>query len=358
LSAVWPDIYSFEAAHALLGAPGWVERHATIGGHPLFVVDAAAGDRRAIPDESSEAVARFAARMAALPCVTVGVQAQPARAECRELLAAFDVVVDGRDELEALVATVHAHPQASLVFAQLLRGAEDRGIEQGLVAESLAYSALQAGAEFAAWRAGRVPGDATRDGAPPLRVRRIGATLHVELDRPGRHNAFSSAMRDALCEATELARIDPTVERVVLSGRGASFCSGGDLDEFGRFPDPVTAHAVRITRSPARALSQIAERLEARVHGACIGAGIELPAFAHRVVAAPDARFALPELSMGLVPGAGGSVSLPRRIGRQATAWLGLTGATLDAEGALAAGLVDAIEDCALEVGDAHPPQA
>ena len=77
------------------------------------------------------------------------------------------------------------------------------------------------------------------------------------------------------------------------------------------------------------------------VHGACVGAGIELPAFAGRVVASRDAWFALPEVAMGLVPGAGGTVSLPRRIGAQRTAWLALTGRRIDAETALAWGLVD-----------------
>ena len=79
------------------------------------------------------------------------------------------------------------------------------------------------------------------------------------------------------------------------------------------------------------------------MHGACIGAGVELPAFAARVVAAPDAFFALPEVAMGLVPGAGGTVSLPRRIGRRRTAYLALTGARLDSRRALDWGLVDAI---------------
>ncbi len=79
------------------------------------------------------------------------------------------------------------------------------------------------------------------------------------------------------------------------------------------------------------------------VHGACVGAGVELPAFAARVVAREDATFELPELSMGLVPGAGGTVSLPRRIGRQRTAWLCLTGARIDARAALAWGLVDEV---------------
>jgi enoyl-CoA hydratase/carnithine racemase len=82
----------------------------------------------------------------------------------------------------------------------------------------------------------------------------------------------------------------------------------------------------------------------ARLHGACYGSGIELPAFADRVVAASDTRIALPELGLGLIPGAGGTVSLPRRIGRHRTAWLALSGAAIDATTALGWGLVDEVQ--------------
>jgi enoyl-CoA hydratase/carnithine racemase len=78
-------------------------------------------------------------------------------------------------------------------------------------------------------------------------------------------------------------------------------------------------------------------------HGACVGAGTEIAAFAGRVVAAPDAFFALPEVHMGLVPGAGGSVSVVRRIGRHRATWLMLSGERLPAETALRWGLVDEI---------------
>jgi enoyl-CoA hydratase/carnithine racemase len=76
-----------------------------------------------------------------------------------------------------------------------------------------------------------------------------------------------------------------------------------------------------------------------------MGAGIELPAYAQRITAAPGTIISLPEIALGLVPGAGGTVSLPRRIGRQRTAWLGLTGARIDAVTALEWGLIDAIAD-------------
>jgi enoyl-CoA hydratase/carnithine racemase len=173
-------------------------------------------------------------------------------------------------------------------------------------------------------------------------MRRDGGELVLTLDRAERHNAFSAHMRDELVAGLTVAALEPALT-VVLRGAGPSFCSGGDLDEFGTFPDPATAHLVRTTRSPARLLAGMRERVRAEVHGACIGAGIELAAFAHTVVAAPDAFFQLPEVAMGLIPGAGGTASLPRRIGRQRTAYLALTGCRLDAETARTWGLVDAV---------------
>jgi enoyl-CoA hydratase/carnithine racemase len=154
------------------------------------------------------------------------------------------------------------------------------------------------------------------------------------------HNAFGRRVRDELADALTVALADAATE-VLLAGDGPSFCSGGDLDEFGTFTSPPAAHVVRLTRSPARLMAALADRVTVHLHGACMGAGIELPAFAHRIVAAADTVIALPELSLGLVPGAGGTVSLPRRIGRQRTAWLALTGFTVDAATALRWGLVD-----------------
>ena len=81
----------------------------------------------------------------------------------------------------------------------------------------------------------------------------------------------------------------------------------------------------------------------AEVHGAAVGAGAELSAYAGRVSATEDAFFMLPEVGMGLVPGAGGTVSIPRRIGPQRTAYLAVSGARLDARTALRWRLVDEV---------------
>lgn len=246
-------------------------------------------------------------------------------------------------QLERLVASVTMRPRAAAALALLLRSAP-RTVEDGLVAESAVYSMLQAGPEFAAWRTARPAGSARAEpeGSGPVAVTRDGRHLTVTLSRPARHNALNSAVRDALSEALAVGVADDTVT-VTLNGDGPSFCSGGDLDEFGTSPDPATSHLIRLTRSPSALAARLGPRLEARVHGACIGAGMEIAAFAGRVVAHPDTFFALPELELGLIPGAGGTVSLPRRIGRHRTAWLALTGERIGARQARRWGLVDEI---------------
>jgi enoyl-CoA hydratase/carnithine racemase len=211
------------------------------------------------------------------------------------------------------------------------------------VAESLVYSTLQAGPDFRAWITAHERKVREPSREPAVLATREGPLLALRLNRPEKRNAFSAAMRDALCEALRLALADGEIARIELSGAGAAFCSGGDLDEFGTLPDPATAHAIRSTRNAALLLAQCAARVTSRVHGACVGAGIELPAFGRRIVARPDARFLLPEVGMGLVPGAGGTVSLPRRIGRQRTAQLALIGAPIGVERALAWGLIDEV---------------
>ncbi|HEX3334643.1 MAG TPA: enoyl-CoA hydratase/isomerase family protein, partial [Acidimicrobiales bacterium] len=79
------------------------------------------------------------------------------------------------------------------------------------------------------------------------------------------------------------------------------------------------------------------------LHGACMGSGIELAAFTDWVIAAEDTQIALPEIGLGLIPGAGGTISLPRRIGRLRTAWLAFSGCAIDAPTAQSWGLVDEI---------------
>ena len=288
-------------------------------------------------------VAAMAARLAVLPCPSVALAVDPAPPETRALLAAFDVVVATQDELDAVLAAVARTPLAAATLVHVLRAGAGLVVADALAVESLAYAALQGGRELASWlRARPVVTPRPVTSTPVVLVEREGDGLAITLARPERHNAFSARMRDELIDALAVAATDASLA-VVLRGAGPSFCSGGDLDEFGTCPDAATAHLVRMTRSPARLLAAMTGRLRAEVHGACIGAGIEFAAFAHHVVATPDAFFQLPEVGMGLIPGAGGTASLPRRIGRQRTAYLALTGRRLDAATAQAWGLIDAI---------------
>lgn len=255
-------------------------------------------------------------------------------------------VVPVEDPLEAaygLAERICDRPLAAMAFVETLRLTSAVASEQGLAIESYAYSALLAGEEFRTWRAGtaRRPVVVARDQL--VRVERDEDVLRIQLDHPERRNTYSALLRDQLVEALRIARLDPTVKLVELSGTGPSFCSGGDLDEFGTTPDPVLAHLIRTTAGAAPIMLGLGDRLAVHVHGPCVGAGIELAAFGQRVVASPDLTVWMPEVTMGLMPGAGGTVSLPRRIGRWRTAYLVLSASRIGADTALRWGLVDEI---------------
>jgi hypothetical protein len=289
-----------------------------------------------------EGVARWLRRQ---PCPVIAI---PGGGSYPILQAACDVFVADPGDANAVLDHVRNSPLAAMTVVQVLRVTEHLDIERGLAVESLAYSTLQGGPEFHRWLARRgAPrsGPRSPDDGPAVIVERHDERLDIRLNRPSRRNALSVEMRDGLCEALALVVADPSVRSARLSGNGKCFSSGGDLDEFGTAPDPATAHAVRSLRLPAALLVQCADRVEVRVHGACVGAGVELPAFARRVLAASDSFFQLPEVGLGLIPGAGGCVSIPRRIGRQRAAYMALSGARIGAAQALDWGLIDAIVD-------------
>jgi enoyl-CoA hydratase len=322
-------------------APDAAERLSPLDGPGVLILDLVAS--RAAPTDDDHAL--LLETLPTLPCVTIAIGAESNLSSMSSLAGACDVVLPDDRGLAALLRGFEKTPLAALAFVQLLRNSESASIHAGLIAESFVYSTLQSGHEFQSWLAARRsrPRRARATGERACRLDRDRNRLEINLSRPEKKNAFSASMRDDLVEALQLVRADPSIEEVVLRGDGDAFCSGGDLDEFGSFPDPVGAHAIRSTRSPAMLIARLAGRIRAEVHGACIGAGVELPAFLDRVVAQEDSFFQLPEVGLGLVPGAGGSVSLPRRIGRQRTAWLGLSGSRIDARTALDWGLVDEV---------------
>jgi hypothetical protein len=286
------------------------------------------------------ALDRLAALTGSVAGVTVGVRDE---AEPGPEKAAFDVVVRAGEELDLLTAAVTRNPQASGALVRVLRAGAHLPRVETLTLESFAYATLQAGGEHHRWLAAQPSRPVREPSGPAVRAERDGGVLTVTLNRPEVRNALDVTLRDGLVAALGVAA-DAGIVAVHLRGAGPCFCSGGDLTEFGTTPDPATGDAVRATRSAAAALARVSERLTVHVHGACVGAGVELAAFARRVVARPGTTFRLPEVGMGLIPGSGGTVSLPARIGRQRTAWLALSGAAIDADHAREWGLVDAIE--------------
>jgi hypothetical protein len=305
-------------------------------------------------------VAAAAARIKASDRVVVGTATRVGRAAAADPLLeslTFTVTRDASQErrvvrhedppaaVAALAVKFAAHPAASTVLGQVLAATARLPVRDGLRVESFAYSTLMAGPEFRAWLAQRRPRRPAAPARVPVQASRDDGVLTIELDDPARRNAYSAAMREALLSALSVAVSDPTVREVRLRGNGPSFCSGGDLAEFGTGPGGSVAHFVRTQRSPGWLLHQLRDRVRVDLHGACVGAGIELPAFAGWVTARPDTAITLPEIAMGLIPGAGGTVSITRRIGRWRTAYLALSGVPIGARTALDWGLVDEIAD-------------
>jgi enoyl-CoA hydratase/carnithine racemase len=272
------------------------------------------------------------------PCIVVAVERQ-----AEEFPGLADLAVHGDGTaLDDILMGVERNPVAATSLVLCLRQAPFAP-DRGLIAESATYSLLQSGAEYAAWR-GHVPIRQKRfEIGPAVRIQRKGDQLDLVLNRPAVRNALNREMRDGLLEGLTVAAADHSITQVVLRGEGESFCSGGDLDEFGTFTDPASAHLIRLTTSIGRAIGSLGMRLVVRAHGSCAGSGVELPAFAGQFEVRSDFRAKLPEIGMGLMPGAGGTVSITRRIGRHRMAFLAITGSAIDATTALNLGLVDRV---------------
>ncbi|MDX5358456.1 MAG: enoyl-CoA hydratase/isomerase family protein [Rhodobacterales bacterium] len=250
-------------------------------------------------------------------------------------------VPDPRAAQARVLRACAAQPVAAAVLLRLLRLSEAMAPEAALEVESLAYSALLGSAGFREWLDRRGAMQAPTPPEDPVIFARLGDVVTLTMADPASHNAMSARMRDALVAALDSCLIDPTRPVVTLTGGARAFCSGGALAEFGLAHDLAAAHLLRRGQSVAGRLFALGGRASVQVGGAAIGAGAEIAAAASQVLAQPGGWFQLPELAMGLIPGAGGTVSLPRRIGRHRAAWLMLTGQRIGAARALDWGLVD-----------------
>ena len=244
-----------------------------------------------------------------------------------------------------LSAAIKTNPHAAVTLAQILRAQQCVAFEDALLIESLAFSTLLGGTEFRTWRAANPPQRKTLDSGPPITIERDGGATRIILAQPGNNNALTPDMRDHLIEALREAQLDDQVGQIEIGAQGRVFSQGGALDEFGTASDLALAHQIRMTRSVALTLHRLKTPVRVLIQGAAVGSGIEIAAAAQEVTASASAFFALPEVSMGLIPGAGGTVTIARRIGRQRTCYFALSGVRLRAPTALAWGLVDRIDD-------------
>lgn len=165
----------------------------------------------------------------------------------------------------------------------------------------------------------------------------------ISLNRPDRLNAMNMAMRDLLWGYLEACRDMPDVKVVVFRGEGRAFSAGADISEFGTAPSIMEARRARHERDVWSLLLSLPCVTIARMHGFCFGAGLELPLCCDVRVAAEGTTFAVPEVSLGYIPSAGGTQTLPRRIPPGVAADMVITGEPIDAAAALRWGLVKAV---------------
>src|SRR3954451_7382195 len=152
-------------------------------------------------------------------------------------------------------------------------------------------------------------------------------------------NALSAAVRSGLLDTVRRAAADPGVEAIVIAAQGRTFIAGADTTEFGKPPVPPSLPEVIDT------LDTIGKPVVAAIGGAALGGGLEVALGCHARVAAPTAKLGLPEVKLGLLPGAGGSQRLPRLIGAAQAVKLIADGNPVGAADALALGLVDEVAE-------------
>lgn len=170
-------------------------------------------------------------------------------------------------------------------------------------------------------------------------VSRSDGVCEIQLNRPEKRNAITLAMYGALVDALNEAQADDSVRVVLISGAGASFTAGNDLNDFVPANLGDDSHAVRFLRL----LSTFRKVLIAAVHGQTVGVGVTMLLHCDLVVAARSTQMTMPFVKLGLVPEAGSSLLLPRAVGHHRAAELLLLGKPFDAAAALEMGIVNRV---------------
>jgi len=168
----------------------------------------------------------------------------------------------------------------------------------------------------------------------PLAIERDGSIAVIVIDHPP-VNALAHRLRTALLAAIERLDADPTVQAIVLHGAGRNFIAGADISEFDQPAQPPLLNELLFR------LESCAKPVIAALHGAALGGGAETALACHYRAATADLKLGFPEVTLGLLPGAGGTVRLPRVAGWQASIELMTGGKPVDRERAVALGVVD-----------------
>jgi len=165
----------------------------------------------------------------------------------------------------------------------------------------------------------------------------------ITLARPERLNAINMEMRDLIWTYLEACSDMPDVRVILFRGEGRCFSAGADITEFGTAPSIIESRRARHERDVWGALLSHRCHTIAALHGYCYGAGLELPLCCDIRIASEDATFALPEVTLGYIPSAGGTQTLPRTIPPGAAAHMILSGEPITARAAQRWGLVDEV---------------
>ena len=162
---------------------------------------------------------------------------------------------------------------------------------------------------------------------------RSGNIGYVTLNRPRVLNVYSVQMRDDLYEVLNAIKVDDEIRVAIFKGAGEkAFCAGADLSEFLTAPSVVKARQIRILRDLWGLFRSMPQPLIAALHGYVLGSGMEIALFCDIRIAAENVIFGLPEMGLGIIPGAGGTQTLPRVIGLSRSLDMLLTNRRMDAQ--------------------------
>lgn len=176
-----------------------------------------------------------------------------------------------------------------------------------------------------------------------VKVAKESATLSITLNRPQIGNAFNTVMRDELFSVFGLIEWDTEIHSVLLYGSGKNFCTGADLTEFGTSPSLIQAREIRKQRDLWTLMMKCPVPIISAIQGKCIGSGVEIALLSDIRIASEDAEFMLPEPSLGLIPAAGGTQTVPRTVNLGHAFELLLTGKTISSNVAHGMGLVSRV---------------